>query len=325
MRPVIRLLMVVALFLGTSNVPLFAQRLQRIPGPLVRQPFSPNVMFLNGNFAHATLGSFNPTNDAFVPSRMGSSLLTAQGFFMPTTGTFVPTRTGNFVLTTRESFDPKTKTFVPSPTGNFVLSTRGDLVSSTTKMLVGSIVPATTLTVPTAFTNPYSAMLNPYAAGLSNPYMMAMSGTTPYSMTPYGSYSMPMYGTPYGNTAPTSATAVAATKSAADAASDKQTQVALGAYGIPTEDGHVKWPLAFRLLPPEKKSELTDTLENQLLAMAGGSSGSSNSTVLRGAKQSVQRLSAWLDEHKTNLAETTYQDGRDFLRRIDATLTTLTY
>jgi hypothetical protein len=320
MRPVIRLLMVGALFLGTSNGPLFAQRMR---GPLIiRQPLSPNVVFfsgfLHGNFVHSTLGTFSPTTDAFMPSGMGSSVLTGRGFFMPTTGTFVPTRTGNFVLTTRESFDPKTKMFVPSATGNFVLSTRGDLVSSTTKTPVDSFVPLTSLTAP-------SALMNPLAAGLSNPYMTAMSGATPYSMTPYGGYSMSMYGTPYGNTAPTSATAVAATKSAADAASDKQTQVALGAYGIPTEDGHVKWPLAFRLLPPEKKSELTDTLENQLIAMAGGSSGSSNATVLGGAKQSVQRLSAWLEEHKINLAETTYQDGRDFLRRVDATLKTLTY
>jgi hypothetical protein len=314
MRPIIRLLMVFALFLGTSNVRLFAQgfRGARMWG------FPSNVIYYfgfppGGNFAHAAFGSFIPSTGSFVPSLTGSSLLTGRGFFMPTNGTFVPSPFGNFVLTTREAFNPATKTFVPSATGNFVLSTRGDLVSSTTKTPVDSFVP---LTPPTGM----NAFVNPYAATQFNPYMAATSVAAPYPIMPYGSSYAAPYSSPYGNAASNTYVPTANVQSPPETAGEKQTRLALGAHGIPVKDGHISWPLAFRLLPPDKKRELTDTLESQLVALA---SEGYTPAVLQGAKQSVQRLSAWLSAHQTDLADATYQEGIHFLQRIEGTLSAL--
>jgi hypothetical protein len=81
----------------------------------------------------------------------------------------------------------------------------------------------------------------------------------------------------------------------------------------------VKWPLAFRLLPPDQERDLTGKLEGQLLSLA------SNPAVVQDAKQTVQRLHRWLKEHRNDMADATYRDGLDFLRSLDTTLTGLAY
>jgi hypothetical protein len=99
-------------------------------------------------------------------------------------------------------------------------------------------------------------------------------------------------------------------------------QVALGSHGIPYENGHIKWPLAFRLLPPEKKQNLVDRLERELVqTTTGASNGTFDPTVLSEAKQNVARLHSWLTAHRADMAEATYRDGLDFLRTLDEALT----
>jgi hypothetical protein len=317
MRSIIRSFIVAAAFLATQ-APVWAQR-GRMPTLSNQAVIFPRTFYYyglppGGNFAHATLGNFTIGSNMFMPSLQGNSLLIGRGYFLPQNGTFVSTPLGNFALITRDSFNPKTKTFTPSPTGNFLVATRGDLVSSMTKTPVDSVVPVLPSVASAATMNPYamSAMVNPYAMGAaSSPYSSMMN---PYS----SSYGM-SYGSGYSNNA---APTVNVQPTSAPTVSTQA--IALGAYGIPTKGGHVEWPLAFRLLPPDKKRELTDTLESQLLALAGQGAGTMlNPAFFQGLKQNVTRLSAWLTEHQSDMAEATYRDGRDFLNNIKATVQAL--
>ncbi len=253
-----------------------------------------------------------------MPAPNGTSLLIGRGFFLPTNGTFVPTPFGNFSLITREAFNPMTRTLVPSPTGDVLLATRGDLISSTTKTPVDSVVPL----LPAVNAN---VTVNPYAGSMVNPYVpSALVANSPYAAMsyPYGS----SYGTPmYSNTAtaPNSSTQPT-TKSTPEAAGATPVQIALGAYGIPVKAGHIDWPLAFRMLSPDKKQEMTDPLENQLLALASQGTGATlNPAFFQEVKQNVERLSAWLVAHRTDMAEATYQDGVAFLKNVSATVKAL--
>ncbi len=300
--------------LSISTPPALAQRFH----PRFRFPFiSPNVSFVTslppGRFVSTAVGTINIGNRMFVPTTTGAtSILRGEGVFMPASGTFVPAFNGNFLLTTREAFNTKTGTFSPSPTGQFLFSTRGDLVSNATKMAVGSFLPfvpsvplAASLTTPTPVAiNPYAA--NPYMNGIANPYLGAT--TNPY---------IPMYMPSYPTTNTSAAAgAVYGNSSQAGGATRALDQAALGTFGIAYENGHIKWPLAFRLLPPDKKQSLADPLEAQLTEVmmqgAGGNVG--------GAKKSVARLAHWLTEHQADMAEATYQDGVAFLQTLDAAL-----
>ena len=289
---------------------------QRFNPRFMRSPFfGPNVNFFNflprGNFVHSAVGTINIGNRSFVPTTTGAtSLLRGQGLFMPTSGTFVPALSGNFLLTTREAFNTKTGKFVPSPTGNFLFTTRGDLVSSTSKSPVGTVLPFSALNPPTtvlpvAVTNPVLA--NPYATGLTNPYASGMAN-------PYVPYYMPPY--PMTNSA-TSQQINGYSPAAATNATRAQDQAAEGATGIPFENGHVKWPLAFRLLSPENKQKLTDPLEAQILALATHGAGGATTTAV---KKDIARLSSWLTQHRTDMADATYNDGAAFIRTLDEAL-----
>lgn len=297
--------------LSVATSPVMAQRFNP---RFMRSPFfGPNVNFFNflppGHFVQSAVGTINIGNRTFVPTTTGAtSILRGEGVFMPTRGTFVPALSGNFLLTTREAFNTKTGKFVPSPTGNFLFTTRGDLVSSTTKSPVGTVLPFSALTPPTTFvptTVTIPSMTNPYVSGLANPYLAGMAN-------PYVPAYVPPYPMNYANPMPTNG--YAATAAGATRAAD---QAAEGATGIPFENGHIKWPLAFRLLSPEKKQSLTDPLEAQLIALATQGAGGASANQ---AKKDVARLSTWLTEHRTDMAEATYDDGVAFLRSLDAVL-----
>jgi hypothetical protein len=240
---------------------------------------------------------------------------------MPANGTFVPAANGNFILTTREAFDTKTGKFVPSATGTFLFSTRGDLMTSATMSLpsylpLGALLNSAGLNAQVAVLPMYPYAANPYA--MTNPYTGAASS--------YPMYPPPYYGSPYsGNYSTTSANdslkqAYAVAASPTPAPPDP-TRTALAASGIPMEDGHIQWPLAFRTLPPDKKRELTDRLEAQLVQVTNGA----NAVAVDGAKKTVARLSAWLREHQADMADATYRDGARFLRAIDDGLAALKY
>jgi hypothetical protein len=310
------------LALSVFTSPLLAQRFR--PRPAFRF-VGPNVSFVsilpaNGHFVQSAIGTFNPATRSFVPTVTGAtSVLRGQGVFTPVTGTFVPTLNGNFVLTTREAFNTKTGMFVPSATGAFVFSTRGDLVASATGMAVGSFLPFVpfvplTTTVPVAnnriVVNPYAA--NPYASGSMNPYMMGMSN-------PY----IAIY--PPSSPSRNNAAAMQASNYAAAAAASEATgsaRQAAGNYGIPYENGHIKWPLAFRLLPPDMKETLADPLDGQFVTLTTQeANGVVDPALVSGAKRNVARLSGWLTAHRTDMADATYQDGLEFLHTLNDALT----
>ncbi len=317
MQAIFRSIILFAIFLATSAT-AFAQR--HWAGPVRPPPSSNALLQPANNFTHATLGNFTLGSSQFMPAQNGTSLLVGRGFFMPTSGTFVPTPFGNFSLVTRESFNPMTRTLMPSPTGNVLLATRGDLISATTKMPVNSVVPVLPA-VNLPVVNP-SVTVNPYAGAMVNPYMPSAMATSPYAAMPYGNSYGSSYGTPMYTSSATSP--YATTKSTSETSNVTPAQIALGAYGIPVKGGHIDWPLAFRLLSPDKKRELTDPLESQLLALAGqGTASTLNPTFSQEVKQHVDRLSAWLVAHQTDMAEATYEGGVAFLNNVRATVKAL--
>jgi len=245
---------------------------------------------------------------------------------VPTTGTFLPDINGNFQLTVRASLDPTTGTFKPSSTGNFFFPTRGDLISSTTGSAVLTFTPFNPLAAlatlasfspaNTLAANPYSfspaitsAAMNPYA------YSSAYQSSA-YQMP----YSMPSQSSSYNAAAPTY------TSAASSSASSSADYGPASVVGIPFEKGHVKWPLAFRLLPPDTKTNIADRLESDLLTLAGQSgNGNVNAGLVADASRNVARLGAWLKAHESDMAEATYTEGQAFVRMLDATLASMRY
>jgi hypothetical protein len=311
--------------LSLSTQPVSAQRF-RPQAAFVR--IGPNnISFVSAlppvRFVEATLGTINVNTRMFNPTFTGAtSILRGQGVFMPSGGTFVPANNGNFLLTTREALNVKTGKFAPSPTGNFVFSQRGDLVSNGTA--VASFVPLAALSplssvaplaaASTFATNPYAAnpyLANPYASGMVNPYMA--TAAIPY---------VPIYPPPYptATNSPLQANTYATAAATADSTRAGQ-QAALASYGIPYENGHIKRPLAFRLLPPDKKQSLADGLERDLVAaLAQGAMGTPDASLLSAAKRNLAGLSSWLTGHRDDMAEATYRDGQAFLRALDEAL-----
>lgn len=310
------LLMLITLIWCTPS--LWAQRFMRPVRPFMR-PVSSNVSFVRalpttGTFVRSAQGTFNPATGMFSPATSGTSFLRAQGVFTPTKGSFTASPTGNFVLTTREKFNAATGTFVPSATGNFVLSTRGTLTSSSTGTAVESFLP---LLPPRVF-NPYvNAAGAPFLNTLANPYLATAPSMSPYPMPMYasGSYGMMPYSNPYTSTSPGPAYGTMGAAPAADV------QIMPG-LGIPFENGHVQWPLAFRLMGAEQKRDLADRLEGQLLALG---TDVANPGLARSAKHTVHQLAGWLTAHQTDMADATYRQGLEFLHGLDESLAGLIY
>ena len=306
-----------------------------------------------GAYNHSASGNFNPATGAFVPAANGVSTLapfSSHGVFVSSNGSFVPTPMGNFVLTTRQAFDAKTGGFVPSATGTFTSSTRGEFVPSS-RFAAAAGIPS----VPVNPFGPLNTGITPidsyYAALMNNPAWFGINpsaafttpspanaaAANPYSNSAYGSY--PPYGAsapyasnpyvaPYGN-APSAANYGGGGANAAPAtyapqgASAKQL-TPLDAFGIPSENGGVAWPLAFRLMSPDQKRELLDGTETQLAAVAAQAvAGQANSRIVDEVRVNVAKLRQWLRVRQLDLAEGTHADARRFLQRIDDALDTM--
>jgi hypothetical protein len=314
-----------------------------------------------GVFAPAISGNFNPSTGIFMPSLAGSSVLTSRGVFRPNDGRFVASPTGNLVLSTRETFNPRTGRFEPSPTGPFVFSTQGNLISSTTGNRtpvslrgLGQLNPLN----PFSPFNPvnqanyaslayFNALLNNASWGGGNPYGVNPYGMNPYSPLAYGynpaaygsygsssympspySYGGSGYGSPYGGSsygAPSSTpdpTASIPPYTPYDIASKQQPVAA--SYGLPNENGKTTWPLAFRLMPPDKKHDLLDKFEAQMKVVSEqGAAGKTNPVVLNEARRSIEGLQNWLKSRRADLAEGTFRDADTLLKNIDKTLRTM--
>ena len=192
--------------------------------------------------------------------------------------------------------------------------------------------------MPNAF---QSGLFNPYAAGYVPPaYSYSGYGAgAPYSAAGYGGYSSAApyagggYGSSYGASNAymnpyaqgyASAQPNSGIPAYSPSASQSKQQSVLGALGIPNEDGAVQWPLAFRLMSPDKKRELLDPLESQLkVAATQAASDKANPAVLKQAKQNVEDLHKWLLPRRLDLAEGTYRDAVRFLAKLDNALATI--
>jgi hypothetical protein len=323
-----------------------------------RGTFTPTT----GSFAQSATGSVNLATGAFVPSATGAFTLASRGDFVPSKGTFVPSPMGNFVLRTKEAFDPKTGNLVPSATGTFSFQLRGDFVPSTStsqatgiggnfrptrsfldSVLLNNLFPANSRGLSNPFSNPnlasafntfgmpnafQSALSNPYAAGYVPPAYSygGYASAAPYSSGGYGGSSygassayMNPYAQGYASAQPSNGI-----PAYSPSASQSNQQSVLGALGIPNEDGAVKWPLAFRLMSPDRKRDLLDPLESQLkVAATQAASDKANPAVLKQARQNVEDLHKWLLPRRLDLAEGTYRDAVRFLAKLDSALETI--
>jgi len=162
--------------------------------------------------------------------------------------------------------------------------------------------------------NPYYSPYNSSYGGASYvPYASAStygtagsygSGASPYS---YGSTSP--YGPVPGGSAPVAP--------AGNAPQPKGGQP-LTAFGIPNDDGDIKWPLAFRLLPPGEGKELLQKTQAQLqISATQAVVGTANPNLLKEASRSVAQLHQWLRDHRVNMTEAGFLEGEFFLQKLD--------
>jgi hypothetical protein len=304
-----------------------------------------------GAFTLASRGDFVASKGTFVPSPFGKFALTTKEAFDPNTGNLVPSATGTFLFQLRGDFVPSTSTSQATATAGTFRQTRSflDSVLLNNLFLANSrglsnplsnpnlASPFNTFGMPNAF---QSALFNPYAAGYvppaysygsyaSAPYSAAGYGGYPYAAPYAGGYGSSSYGAPNAHMNPyaqgyASAQPNSGIPAYAPSASQTKQQSVLAALGIPNEDGAVTWPLAFRLMSPDKKRELLDPLESQLkVAATQAASDKANPAVLKQAKQNVEDLHKWLLPRRLDLAEGTYRDAVRFLAKLDNALTTI--
>jgi hypothetical protein len=183
----------------------------------------------------------------------------------------------------------------------------------------------------------YGNAWNAYGVAQNNAYLAAQQGYNPgwfvnpwypvnyphlpyyppYYIIPY-SYS-PSYGT--GATNITTPLPQPAPPMPAYGGGATSKRTALDGFGVPTEDGAIRWPLAFRLLSPDKRAELLDPLQSRLdVAAQQAAAGRANPTIVRDARDDLDRLARWLRSRRLDLAEGSYSEADAFLTRIDNAL-----
>jgi hypothetical protein len=302
-----------------------------------------------GTFVPSTAGAsvlssnrevFKPYAGSFVPDKNGAFVLTTKEAYNPATGMLVPSANGTYTMVERGTYTSNlagtvAPAFSPTTTGGTTPATNSPPMVGT--MPTGNPMNGSNGSVsPSAYShllrhyervlsreemlaatlaNMYNPALgNPYGTPMSNPY--ATSAAPVMASTGTG-YSAPYYPTPGSSTTQTASAVTAYNPSAGPS---KSTSV-LAAFGIPTEAGQVQWPLALRLMPPDTKRELLDKLESQMKVAATQALASTASPViLRETKQTIDSTKAWLRDRRTNMSESTYLDGMDFLRRLEAAL-----
>jgi hypothetical protein len=278
-----------------------------------------------GNFTLVTKEAFDPSRHAFVPSANGTFSFSVRGEFLPgvTPSQLTNSRTA-VALGNTGFFSPRVNT----PSARSVARTIArDERLLTSLGLNPFFNNASTNPFLAQAMNPYASWVNPYF----NPYLN--TGYNPYTAG-YGSsgYGSSGYSAPYmsyGGSSYASPTAGASNAPANNIpaytpTSTKTKPSVLAAYGIPTENDHVAWPLAFRLMSPDQKRDVLEPLESELLVAATQAVGDrANPSVLWQAKQSVEEARTWLLGHRNDMAAGTYRDGDRFLGTIERALKTM--
>ena len=248
---------------------------------------------------------------------------------------------GTGTSASRSAFMGSVDRVVPTASGLRVVSSNGTLMT-----------PSAHFVSPASFVSPlantfvnqsaYNRTLGHYervqdwASGY-NPYLYGAYGYGGYGYggygygNPYGLYGLPFYGAGFGSggvnpyaAAPANANPQPVAQVAANNnSSTPQTKPsdALKAFGIPVEFGEVKWPLALRLMPPDTKRDLLDKLESQMkLASNQAINGNASQALLRETKSTIDSVKWWLRGRRSNISESTYQDGDAFLRQLEESL-----
>jgi len=169
---------------------------------------------------------------------------------------------------------------------------------------------------PYGMTSMYPPSMPYGGGGYSTPYSMPYSSSLPYdagmAQSGYGAASSS------GNIYEPKARASKAKATTADSSN-----LLLTAFGLTDDSGAVRWPLAFRLLPPEKEYLRRQVEAVFLVGLAQAVSGKSNPAMTQEARQAVASLRQWLIAHEDGLAEATRHEAREFLRKLDGALSAM--
>jgi ribosomal protein L29 len=177
--------------------------------------------------------------------------------------------------------------------------------------------------------SPFFSLNNPAFTGM-NPYFASapfapFAATNPYMTNPY--IGGGNYGSSYGNYGPPGAyqNPQASVSNYNNAPASSNVPAYSPAQQPQSDNGGIAWPLAFRLMSPEKRRELREPAETQLAAaVAQAAAGQVNPQLVDEARLSVARLRQWLRSRRADLAEGTYADAVRFLQRADDALDGMT-
>jgi len=290
---------------------------------------APNRAFVGSARSFPATGTFGGGSSFGTMS--GSRFAPVQTFNPVTGNLFTTTPFGTFATNvgpfpTVNSYNPATRiTTMTTPFGAFNSTFQSPNPASFVSPLANSAVNQ-------AAYNHTLRQVERYANGGNfwNPYFYGGYGyPNPYAA--YGSYGAGAgyggygAGSGYGAGAPSAAGANSAPAQPAGTdnvyTAQPRQPSALSAFGIPVEFGAVKWPLAMRLMPPDVKRDLLDKLESQMKVVASQAvSGNASQPLLRETKSTIDNVRGWLRGRRSNMAESTYQDGDTFLRNLEDSL-----
>jgi hypothetical protein len=185
------------------------------------------------------------------------------------------------------------------------------------------------------YVNPYLSAVRGYggmraAPGYSGGYGYGMGGNS-YGAPAGGGYGMgmspypgvPAYGGAQGVNpyAPTGGAGSAPATQAAPQPEYATPATLLTAYGVPVENGHVQWPMAFRLMNSREVEEMQQPVESLLLLTAVAEmKGQKATAFVEDVEKAVAKLRRWLRERGDGMAVATLRDGNAFLRSLERAL-----
>jgi hypothetical protein len=103
---------------------------------------------------------------------------------------------------------------------------------------------------------------------------------------------------------------------------EKGNTPALDALGLPSADGRLDWPLAFRMLPRTSDASVWQQQVDSLLpaAVAQASEGRVNPQTVAEIGRSLDRLAAVLHSRAGSMPTNTYAEAERFLRQVGESL-----
>jgi hypothetical protein len=152
-------------------------------------------------------------------------------------------------------------------------------------------------------------------------YLAAYGGYGPYDYGGYGSYST-NYGPSYAQMS-TDGSALNAPAKPALTAEEKDVRALVAATGVPTDDGHLVWPLALRLLHGQEAEALRGQIDALLqVAATQAARGQPNRAVVQELAEAADRFRKLLLRNRQErhaLTQPAYEEAERFLDRLAGT------